>query len=146
MKDKLINYIENEIYFRVAQSPVHGVGLFAIKDIPKGTDIFVEFDDITDGETPHEFKVALNKMESIPSSVKILLRDYQTTDENFQFIYLPPNYKYIHSFWINHSDNPNGYFFTRENESRGFITIKFIKEGEEIFEDYNLLEDIGPLE
>ena len=45
MKDKLINYLKNEIYFRVQSSNVHGVGLFAIKDILKGTDILVEFED-----------------------------------------------------------------------------------------------------
>ena len=43
-EDILIKYLKNEIWFRTGPSSIHGVGLFAIRDIPKGTDIMVEFD------------------------------------------------------------------------------------------------------
>ena len=134
LENKLIKYLKNEIYFKLAESSVHGVGIFAIKDIPKGTDIYIEFnDDVPKEKTNYMFKLELNKMESIPLSVRKMWSGYAVTSGNFQFIYLPPNYKTFHSLWMNHSDDPNFNAITK-------LTIKDIKEGEEIFEDYNLFD------
>lgn len=37
---KKINFPHHNIYTRLAPSKIHGVGVFAIKDIPKGKNVF----------------------------------------------------------------------------------------------------------
>ena len=139
--NKLIQYLKNEIWFRTGPSSIHGVGLFAIRDIPKGTDIMVEFD----GKGKTLFSVEKAKMQDIHPNVRQLWNDYWANDDIWQQIYLPPNYKQVHIFYINHSDNPNGHLVSFVQSSlwkphhAEFITNKDIKEGEEIYSDYNKL-------
>jgi len=40
LKKKLIKNLENDIYCRIKPSKKHGVGVFAIRDIPKGINPF----------------------------------------------------------------------------------------------------------
>ena len=68
-----------------------------------------------------------------------MLKAYGVNDEKYQWLYIPHNYKGMHIFFMNHSDNPNVVQFYRDDGSKGFRTTTFIKEGEEIFEDYNKL-------
>ena len=132
--NKLIQYLKNEIWFRAGPSGIHGVGLFAIRDIPKGTDIMVEFD----GEGETLFSVEKEKIQDIHPNIKQLWIDYWTGDDVWQHIYLPPNYKQVQVFYINHSDNPSGYLICGKHHAE-FVTNKSIKEGDEIVADYNRL-------
>ena len=130
--NKLIQYLKNEIWFRTGPSKVHGVGLFAIRDIPKGTDIMVEFD----GKGKTLFSVEKAKMQDIHPNVRQLWKDHWAGDDVWQHIYLPPNYKQIQVFYINHSANPSGRLVSGNNHAE-FVTNKDIREGEEIFSSYN---------
>ena len=132
--NKLIQYLKNEIWFRAGPSGIHGVGLFAIRDIPKGTDIMVEFD----GEGKTEFSIEKDQMLDIHPNIKQLWIDHWADDNKWQHIYLPPNYKQVQVFYINHSDNPSGNLVCSQHYAE-FITNKDIKEGEEIYSNYNLL-------
>ena len=126
--DIVLEYIKNEIYFRIKPSPIHGVGLFAIKDISQGTNITVEIEKMAN-------IVDINKFDLVdihPNVVK-LLDDYCVSDNNCYKFYFPINYKWMHHWFINHSDNPNF------DPSTG-LTTKDIKEGEEIYEDYQILD------
>ena len=42
LKETLILRRLERVYCKLAPSPIHGVGIFAIKDIPKGTNPFVD--------------------------------------------------------------------------------------------------------
>ena len=132
--NKLIQYLKNEIWFRAGPSGIHGVGLFAIRDIPKGTDIMVEFD----GKGKTYFSIEKAQMQDIHPNVRRLWKDYWQNNDIWQHIYLPPNYKRIHIFYVNHSDKPNCDLNCGINHL-SLITNKDIKEGDEIFEDYNRL-------
>jgi len=35
-KARILKHLQTEVYCRLGISPVHGIGVFAIKDIPKG--------------------------------------------------------------------------------------------------------------
>jgi hypothetical protein len=134
-QDRLIQYLNNEIWFRARPSKVDGgIGLFAIRDIPKGTDIMVEFD----GKGKTYFSIEKAQMQDIHPNVRQLWKDYWQNNDIWQHIYLPPNYKRIHLFYLNHSSNPSGNLKCGVNILK-FITNKDIKEGDEIFEDYNRL-------
>src|ERR1700722_14347341 len=42
---KLIKDLEENVYCRLQPSKVHGIGIFAIRDIPKGKNLFKAFTD-----------------------------------------------------------------------------------------------------
>jgi len=136
MENKVIEYLKNEIYFRVQPSPVHGVGLFAIKDIPNGTNIIVEF--------PHEFSemISKSKLVGIHENVLKLFNGMYYSTEEFLRIKLYPFLKLHYITFMNHSDTPNMYLSKEDGVYSG-ITLSDIKIGEEIFEDYSKLAKLS---
>lgn len=128
MNDKLLDYLKNEIWFRAKPSSINGVGLFAIRDIPKGTNILKEFD----GEGKTLFSIRKDEMLDIHPNVIKLWKDYWQNNSVYQEIYLPPNYKQVQVYYINHADNPSGQLV-----GTTLITNKDIKEGDEIFINYS---------
>ena len=47
-KSEVLEYVSSSLYCEVGKSPIDGVGVMAIKDIPSGSDPFVEFgEDVT---------------------------------------------------------------------------------------------------
>ena len=136
----ILDYIKNEIYFRVKPSSIEGVGLFAIKDIPEGTDIFREF---WSSAELSSFQIEKSKLYGTHPGVVRMLQDYWKHDDKFQYFYLPKNYKFMHTYYINHSDNPNIEHYYRNDETQGVVTIRDILEGEEIVEDYTIYHADG---
>ena len=136
-EDKLIQYLKNEIWFRAKPSGVDGVGLFAIRDIPEGTNILVETSQFDDGELGRHisFKIKKENMLDLHPNIKNLWKDYCHGDNIWQYITIPPNYKRMQLFFMNHSHNPNSYV-NFVGDVREHITNKEIKENEEIFHNY----------
>ena len=136
-EDKLIQYLKNEIWFRAKPSGVDGVGLFAIRDIPEGTNILVETSQFDDGELGRHisFKIKKENMLDLHPNIKNLWKDYCHNDNIWQYITISPNYKRMQLFFMNHSDNPNSYV-NFVGDVREHITNKEIKENEEIFHNY----------
>ena len=137
----IVDYLKNEIWFRVKPSEVHGVGLFAIRDIPKDTDIFLEYERYhSDCEELVNVKGDSNLLDGINKNIKKLLDDYFIVEKNADGLYydvsITNTWKAFHYYFMNHSDNPNVDGWTG-------ITLKDIKDGEELFEDYNSLKNKG---
>ena len=44
IKQTILEHLKNNIYCRLKPSKIHGVGVFAIRNIPKNTNPFKEFD------------------------------------------------------------------------------------------------------
>ena len=109
------------------------MGLIAIKDIPVETDIFVEF--VSESVV---FEVETDEINKLDPNIKKLLFDYHDSDDEIYTIYLPSNFKYIHLLLCNHSDNHNTQPFRKAGNIAGVMTLKPIKEGEEIFINYQL--------
>lgn len=119
------------IYVRLQPSQVHGVGVFAIKEIPKNYTIF-----------PCNCtwkKVDKTKLNSLSKLEQQYYYDFFVSEKDYFYMpSLDPQYIDI-SFYINHDNvEPNVKY---DNESGDFITIKHIKTGEELFYDYNSVED-----
>tara|TARA_Y100001963_G_scaffold144887_1_gene217664 strand:+ start:846 stop:1262 length:417 start_codon:yes stop_codon:yes gene_type:complete len=132
----LIDYIRNEIYFRVKPSVIQGVGHHAIKDIPSNIDILIEF--WSSDESDGLFKLKKSELVGIHPNVRRLLSDYWQSCEEYQEIYIPKNFKYNQLYYFNHSDNPNVKFYLREDDTWGVLTIRDIKENEELTMDYKV--------
>jgi len=124
-KEKLIEYIKNDIYCRLKPSKIHGVGVFAIKDIPKNTKLFLNFKDNV------KYKISKKDLENLDDSVKDYLDDHMMSSPKY---YLVVNNKdtFDHlKLYVNHSENPNT---IRDNEE--YFTKKNIKNGEELLVTY----------
>lgn len=123
MSKKLLH---DQVYTRLMPSPIHGVGVFAICDIPKGTNIFSN----DEGEMVWIDKSEIDKIEP----------DFKKLYEDFCVIKngkygCPKNFNSLTVAWyLNESKtNPN----VLCDKDYNFITTREIKQGEELTVDYS---------
>lgn len=146
----MLKHLQENVYCRLAPSSVHGIGVFAMRDIPQGVDPFRRFDDANDiisarvsddamqtARVPqpvkgliHEFFFAEN--DHYDSRSKKAVRVYPITDPNSMNI----------SFYCNHSSkNANVFMGECANHANcsfdHIYTSRPIKAGEELFLDYS---------
>lgn len=127
----LIAEAYNEIYCKLAPSPIHGVGVFAIKEIPSNTVIFRS--KIEWVEVPTKF------LHRINANVADLYESLLYKDEVREIIYIPKTgFSSIDiSFYLNHSATPN----CRYDLELDFIVSKReILVGEELTFDYRVFK------
>ena len=136
--NNLIDHLKNDIYCRIGVSSINGVGVIAIKDIPKGTNPFKNLSNKKD----KIIRLYDNNLQEIDSNVVKLVKDFfGATDGPCYILYEGPNYINI-SYYMNHSTTPNLNIIPNinENEYCTFITNTFIRKGEELtinYYDYN---------
>lgn len=129
-KDKLLLQLQQHTYVMIKPSPLHGIGVFAIRDIPKGTkNIFSE-------AMGDWIKVSIQEVEALPAHVRALIENHCLFDENDYFI---PEYgfKLVDLvIYLNHSDQPN---VISLNDGEQFEAIIDIVEGQELLVDYGTI-------
>ena len=133
-KAEIIENLRHAVYARLMPSPIAGVGIFAIRDIPAGINPFGEYK-----MGFAKFRVSeIREDPQIPDAVKKYVEDMCATSGGY--IYLPSSgINNIHlDFFFNHSKNPN--MRVDENELN-FITLRRIKTGEELTVDYDTYND-----
>jgi SET domain-containing protein len=134
MKQQLLNELINHTYVMLKPSPVAGIGVFAIQDIPKGCrDMFSKPD-----KNDQWISVSREEVASLPPHAKHLIENYCLYDEQNYFI---PDYgfkKIDVSLFLNHADTPN---VMSIEEGNYFEAIRDIKAGEELFIDYGQIVD-----
>ena len=124
-----INKLNEIVKVRLAPSKIHGIGVFAIRDISKGLrlwgNIYPQFFDLSYSNFgklfPEVRQLILERWPGIASKYSILAGG--------RFAY-PDT---LLQAYMNHSDEPN---YDGELD----LTIKDIKAGDEILEDYRLIE------
>jgi SET domain-containing protein len=131
-KDILLQQLRSHTYVMIKPSPLHGIGVFAIRTIPKGTkNIFSE----GMGEW---IQVSKQEVESLPQFSKDLIENHCLFDEDHYFI---PEYgfKLVDLvIYLNHSEIPN---VRSLNEGEQFEALRDIQEGEELLVDYGTIVD-----
>jgi len=126
----LIRDLEEDVYCRLRPSTVSGVGVFAVRDIPKGTDPFKGFS--SHGFVDIDQKLVFENPKIDPA-VKELVNDiYAVSDGKLSMWEGGLNGLDI-GFFVNHSKNPN---LAAEEGGAVFIAMRDIKKGEELFADY----------
>jgi SET domain-containing protein len=131
-KQALLKDLHHDTYVMIQPSKVHGIGVFAIRDIPKGTkDLFSKgFGDW--------IKVSKEEVEQMPKHSKDLIENHCLFDEDHYYV---PEYGFKMVdlvIYLNHSETPN---VISVNEGEYFEAIRDIKVGEELFVDYGTIVD-----
>ena len=135
LKNKLIKHLENDIYCRIGVSKISGVGVIAIRDIPKGVDPFKTLSK----EDENVIELDKDDIKKVDPNVKKIISDFfgNSNSKRFDILASGPNNINV-SFYMNHSDKPNIDIIEKSNSNyMGFVTNKNIKKGDEITINYN---------
>jgi SET domain-containing protein len=131
-KEALLNQLQTSTYVMIKPSPLHGIGVFAIRDIPKGTrDLFSQ-------GVGEWIKLTIAEVEALPKHSKDLVENHCLFDEGYYYV---PDYgfKLVDLvIYLNHSETPN---VISIDEGEFFEAIRDISAGEELLVDYGTLVD-----
>jgi SET domain-containing protein len=131
-KEALLKDLQKDTYVMIKPSPLHGIGVFAIRDIPKGTrDLFSQ-------GVGEWIKLTVAEVEALPKHSKDLVENHCLFDEDYFYV---PDYgfKLVDLvIYLNHSDKPN---VISINDGEFFEATRDIAEGEELLVDYGTIVD-----
>ena len=126
-KEELLNDLRNDTYVTLKASPIHGIGVFAIRDIPKGCNHFFS------KNIGEWIKLPISDVEKLPAYSKELIETYCLYDDENYFV---PDYGFkVMDLvnYLNHSNTPN---IISVNDGVYFEAIRDIQCGEELLIDY----------
>jgi SET domain-containing protein len=117
----------NKVYTRLGVSNIHGIGVFAITNIEKGTPLF-EYDNT------EMVWVNAKEIQNLSPKIKQLYDDFCVIKNNKTIYGCPANFNQLTMAWyMNHSENPN----VEIDPEYNFTTKQQIKDGEELTINYN---------
>ena len=128
-QDIEIAELNSTIKVRIAPSKIHGVGIFAIMEIPKGTRCYC----VPTASGHKWYSVpwgSLNKL--FPEVREIIVDQWPSIYNGSKF--LSPNYTAWPILFMNHSSDPNF-------DNRSDRALKDISKGEELLEDYRTMDN-----
>lgn len=127
-KKELLNKLKNT-YCRLGISQIHGVGVIAIRDIPKGTDPFFGI------QKQAWIKLKQEDLKGLDSEIKRMLDDFMVTLPDGAILLNENGLNGMDiSFFLNESKDPN---VITLDEGDTFITKREIKKGEELTSNYS---------
>jgi SET domain-containing protein len=124
-----------EVYCRLGVTK-HGVGVVAIRDIPKGTDPFKNCD-------PFGSVMRISETEfeeyNAPEEAKELVRDFCALQEGYYFVPTFGIDALDKSYFLNHSPKAN---MGTVDKGETFIAMRPIKKGEELCANYDHYQEL----
>src|ERR1700722_17731953 len=124
---ELLSELANNTYVMIKPSPVDGIGVFAIRDIPKGCRRMFS------KGIGEWIKIPKAEIELLPAHSKTLIETYCLYDDENYFV---PDYGFkimdLVNF-LNHSDKPN---IISINDGEEFEAIVDIAAGQELLINY----------
>ena len=137
MLEEVINHLSNNIKTKIGVSSIDGIGVFAIRDIMEGDDVFI----------PWKFESGMyiipnNRLDDIPKEVVELMDMYFINEEcGYKVIRLFKGFNFLfHGTSFCNSAFPNE---ENVNISTKGIALRDIKAGEEILEWYTQNIDLA---
>ena len=123
---KIAEYLNKTVWATLGVSKIHGIGVIAIRDIPKDTK-FTDYDIYgnADMHLPVIMQANEDEFDKILPEIRELILDKTIIRD--KIIFASPNHVQDLRSWMNHSDDPNIVDFT---------TTREIKGGEELTEDF----------
>lgn len=121
-----VEYLNNTVWCTIGPSDIHGVGVFAIRDIPKGMEISDW--NAWEKKKPRIFTLDFHEFYQLDPAIREIItqRTYYPKDIP-QLVFPSPNHEVSLRSFMNHSTEPN---------TDGFIALRDIKKGEELMENY----------
>jgi SET domain-containing protein len=127
-KKQLFEHLSQGVYCHLGVSAVHGIGVFAIRAIPKGVEplrSLIRFDDI---------KFTHKEIKKLPPGVRREIKMFCYYDD--EHVHIPRiglNAANL-SVYLNHSKTPNVKF----KKNGELVSLRAIKKGEELLMDYDI--------
>ena len=131
-KEELLQELSQEMYAMLKPSPVHGIGVFAMQDIPRGCR------SIFSRNVGEWIKLPIADVEKLPDHSRNLVETYCLYDEEHYYV---PDYgfKVMDMVnYLNHSSTPN---IISVNDGEYFEALTDIAAGEELLVDYGSIVD-----
>jgi len=125
-ENEIIRLLNETVWVRLGISHVHGVGVIAIRDIPKETEVnlYAYCGDV--------LTLSCKSFDRLDGSIQKLLLDRGPFyGDTIRFVH--PNNNSRLELFFNHSFNPNVLYGE-------YITTRDIREGEELFTDYTSIK------
>jgi SET domain-containing protein len=126
-KKKLLQHLRTEVYCRLGVSPVHGIGVFAIRDILKGAK------PLKSRLKMHEIKFNHAELSSLPLRVRKELDMFCYYDKQHMLVPAIGLNSMNMSVYLNHSKTPN----LKMRKDGDLIALRDIKQDEELMMDYD---------
>lgn len=137
--EDVCHHLKTRIYTRIQRSPLGGIGVFAIRDIPQGIDPFCEED------LGLEFiKVRADLIENdpeIPPGVKAYVRDITSCTDGMRSFPVNGFNSISACYLMNHSPKAN----VGHDEQGRSLSLRDIRAGEELTLDYRTFNDDSEL-
>ena len=115
----------DHLYTRLKPSPGKGIGVFAIRDIPEGTNPFA-------GDNSPMIRVPAAVVDALEPDLRQMYLDFCPLNDGAYLA--PPNLNLLTLAWyMNESDTPN----VTSDENVIFRAARLIRKGEELFIDYS---------
>ncbi len=127
LKARLLKHITSDVYCKIGASKTHGVGVFALKEIPKGVSPF------RGPRKQREIKLKLKDLDGLSKAVKNYIHSFCFVDEDNIFIPTSGLNAMDMAVYLNHSKNPN----LRFRKDGTLVALKKIRSGAELFIDYD---------
>jgi len=132
-KEELLKELSQETYVALKPSAVHGIGVFAIADIPKGCrNLFSQ-------DVGNWVKLPIADVEKLPEHSRSLIETYCLYDEENYFV---PDYGFkVMDLvnYLNHSSSPN---VVSVNDGEYFEALADIPAGTELMINYGDIVDV----
>src|SRR6476620_7568161 len=116
-RSELLRKVLANCYCRLETSPIHGIGVFAVRNIPRGTN---PFGTLLKYSRPGYVGITDEELDALPLKLSCMIRALFIPTEGK--MYLPTsgtNVVYLVSY-LDHSSNPN----LRTNDGFNFFTRK----------------------
>ena len=129
-KEQVLRELADHTYITIKPSLVHGIGVFALQDIPKGCR------EIFSRNVGEWIKLPIAEVEALPEHSRNLVETYCLFDNEHYYV---PDYGFkVMDLvnYLNHSSEPN---IVSINDGVEFEALRDIKAGEELFVDYHYL-------
>jgi SET domain-containing protein len=127
LQSKLLEHLKNDVYCKLGVSTVHGIGVFALKQIPAG---------VTPLRTlrgHREIKVSVEELKKLPKALRNHIEAFCYTDGDTVLIPTSGLNSMDMAVYLNHSKRPNLRFL---GDGR-LVSLRAIRPGEELFIDYD---------
>ena len=131
-KKQLLKHLQKDIYCRIGISKIQGIGVIAIRSIPKGIDPF------KGSWNGRHYRFKTSEFKKIPQPVIKMLKAFGSIHNDVVYVPSIGLNRIDISFFLNHSKNAN---VRALEKGEHFLTIRAIKKGDELTVDYDTFSD-----